>query len=294
MLPGRYMCEIAFPRTALEHFVEHGWAVFPYSGIPPGVRNAKLLELAQEFVQQPPERLRRFTLYVNREGNTEPDDGYIIKRGERRGSTDEYDVADRKTYFHYRTDIYTILPQDLYSSLSTLERCFLERCHDAYLFGIIGKLLLARELDRMFPEFRLYELVSSRRAMSLHVLRLLLYDVPQDQNARVVGKPHFDRDWVTSQLFQSDEGLHLIDPVSREDVVCGSRDDGIVFFCGDKMPLATGGSIDHAEYQKSGKRIVRGGRIPRVEHYVVNAAAHVRRRAVVFFAQTPHELPWGK
>lgn len=293
VLPGRYACEIAFPKSALEHFIEHGWAVFPYAGTPLRERTAELLRLYQEFLEQPVERQRRFTIFVNREGNKEPDDGYIRKAGERRGSGDEYDATDRKTYFHYRPDILTLLPRDMHICLSPLERRFLEKCHDAYLFGAIAKLMLAREIDRMFPEFRFYELVSSRRAMALHVLRLLSYDPPRDESGEV-GKRHFDRDWVTSQLFQSEEGLHLIDPITHEDIVCGSRDDGVVFFCGDKMPLATGGAIDHAEYQKTGRRVIRGGRIPRVEHYAASAATGDRRRAVIFFAQTPHELPWGK
>lgn len=294
VLPARYTCQITFSKAPLEHFIEHGWALFPYAGIPLATRTAELIALYQEFLEQPIERLRRFTVYVNREGNREPDDGYIRKAGEQRVSGDEYDTADHKIYFHYRPDLLTLLPRDIHIRLSPLERQFIEKCHDAYLFGVISKLMLARELDRLFPQFRFYDLVASRRAMSLHVLRVLSYDPPREENA-TVGKRHFDRDWVTSQIFQSEEGLHLIDPISGEDISCGTRDDAIIFFCGDKMSLATGGTINFAEYQTTGKRLITGGRIPRVEHYVTGGLrGGERRRSVIFFAQTPHELPWGK
>jgi hypothetical protein len=280
---------VSFPRDALLAFVHEGCALFPYSGTPLRKLATPVFTAFRAFLRQPEERLLRFTIYVNREGNIEPDDGYI-RPGKRADGT--FDPAkDRKRYFHYREDFCSRLPPDLV--LNAVEKRFLSAV--AKLFDVTLRIEteFATALEALLPEYPFAYGVTSPLAKRLHVLRLLAYDASDGKSA--LAKPHYDRDFATLHVHETDSGL-FHGTEGREEAYHPS-DEKIFLFAGDKAQVFTGGIPDDVWYGQTGEKIIHGGIIQPRRHLVVPGAEKVVRYSAVHFGhigthERPCTLPW--
>ena len=280
---------VSFPRHALLQFINEGCAHFPYKGTPLCEMATPVFDRFKTFLRQDEARLARFTVFVDREGNTDPDDGYIRPGLRPDGTVDA--SKDRKRYFHYREDLRARLPRDL--TLNNVERRFLLSTARLFAHALAIEREFAGALENAFPEYPFLRGVTSKRASELHVLRLLAYDPSGDGG--VLAKPHYDRDFATLHIHETAPGLFHGEEGSE--VAYRSAKDKIFMFAGDKAQVFTGGIPDWDLYEKTGQKVIRGGRVFPRRHVVRPVGVGTVRCSAVFFghintSERDCALPW--
>jgi hypothetical protein len=280
---------VTFPNDNLQQFIKTGAAYFPYHG--PSLKRLaeSTFRAFAEFLKQDPDRLNQFTLFVDRDGNTEPDDGYVRPGIRPDGSIDA--SKDRKRYFHYRPDLLGLLPTQL--ELNQIERRLIARAARLFQVTLMIEVEFARALDQILPGYGFANAVVSPVAMRLHVLRILAYD-PGKVGA-TLAKAHCDRNFATVHIYETEPGLFHGPEGAEEPYI--QQDDRIFLFAGDKARVFTGGVPDKTSYQANGTKLITGGLIPQRRHLVRRHREPVVRFSAVHFGhirsdEHPCVLPW--
>jgi hypothetical protein len=188
----------------------------------------------------PKERLR-WSLDIDRDPEPrEQDDGYVRKDGER--------GADRKGFFHYRSDFESQLLRATGIRPTNIERIWLQACQDLLTTCSCALLRLAREMDREQPGFDFAERTTG--LAHLHVIRIVRYDAGYQSLARM----HQDRCAITFHLAESEPGLEVREGFGKK--LCVSpKAPQVLTFPGGMLEHITEGAIPalwHGAREQSG------------------------------------------
>jgi len=231
-----------------------------------------------KFLAEPEEYTDLWEFDVD--GDGDPDDGYIRRSG------GEYDC---KSFFHFRPKLFDCL----LDRGVDFQRHFvwLSDCQRLYSLCVNTELWFAEHLDKVIVGYNFSEMLRDEVAKKRNVLRLLSYDVPEE-NGGMMGKYHQDRSFLTIHIWESHPGLR----VGADQLLYKSCRDTALLFPGKKAAFLTGGKLDPET------KFFSGGDIEALVHGIKDeskllsdcgASVHndSRRRSVVFFGHVDVALP---
>jgi hypothetical protein len=230
--------EVALHECARE-FIEKGSVVLniPYSayyarGVAAGFEN---------FLNQVSPLDREdwsFNVGDNEDPDKAPDDGFIPRHGERRLlSGGRY---DDKFVFHYRPRLMDLL-LDRNINLKPW-RSWLSYCDRLYRICLRAEQEFISTVEEVMPGYGLLDCFTDPSVEDAHVIRIIKYAERGVEDPLILGKRHFDRNFLTGCVGESHPGLRIY-PSGDEPVSYIAQPDQVLVFPGKKFETITSGKV---------------------------------------------------
>ena len=246
-------------KKIVEHLIAYGWVVFNIREITPHI--GPMMSGFKDLIKREEEYREKWKFHFP-QLSLQPDYGLIPPKGH---------GFDQKHMLMWRRNLKGMLLGRF--EYEQIERYAPMLAHIEEVFNLTYKHLLAvtKEFDKQMPGYSLFREINKQSLMSKHVMRLPEYIYDEQAPERLFSaKPHWDLCAVTTQLFQTDEGLILQGYDDRVVEYEYNEEEGsVVMFFGDKMDQLT------------------DGRFPAVPHAVL-AKAKRNRNSLMHFAHTDH------